>query len=302
MEAFEGNRDIFKTMGEKAKKLSKVVLKEAKKAVGLHVGDVSEANPIYYIVVASQGAMVRKAIELDSAPVHGLRRGDLVTCVDLSGRRARIIDPVEGWVSTRTGDNELILEPTIAPDKHIQVSLMEKRFDKLKSEQQQNQQLDDQDKAVPAPGQSSAIPETVVKESDYVAVNAIKAKLTFKNIDGVSSTPKPAGFVPKLSGPCMKRAVDTVPVGQDLVSLDSPKHAPELISASSPPALSTQGPPIPAYVDPFADLLSSTHSLPVAAKVVVEAPKFYSGPSSLNLPPATQPVSKPQDNAFDWFN
>lgn len=320
MEAFEGNRDIFKTFGEKAKSLGKVVLKEAKKAAGFHVGQVTEANPIYFIVVANQGAMVRKSIELDSAPVHGLRRGDLVTCVDLSGRRARIIEPVEGWVSTRTQENELILEVTIAPDKKTQVSQMEKRFEKLKAEQQQ--QPDDQDKAVPAPGQGSALPDVVVKESDVAAMNAIKAKLSFKSPNAGSTTTSKPGLVPKLSGPGIRRlsASDTAPQ-QDLLSWNSPKSKDEPIAAvlsTSPPLEATvsiyaQDSRIAApnaYTDPFADLLSSstTQSMYTATPIFVEELKV----SALHARSPIQPElaqsvnrenpTKPADIMHDWFN
>ena len=287
MEAFEGNRDIFRTMGEKAKKLSKVVFKEAKKAVGLHVGTVTEANPIYFIVVANQGAMVRKAIELDSDPVHGLRRGDLVTCVDLSGRRAKIIDPVEGWVSTRTQDNELILEPTIAPDKEIQVSQMEKRFEKLKAEQQQLQRTEDQDRAVPVAGQAASLADVPVKESDFVAVNAIKSKLSFK-----VSEETPTGFIPKLSGPGLKRLPMPNQATQDLFSLDSPKNVSNNINAPAPfadPPL-VQPAPVPnTYVDPFADLFSSA---------IPQSQPNFQKPSPVHA----QPVAQMPGGVPDWLN
>jgi hypothetical protein len=97
MEAFEGSKDVMKTLGEKAKFYGKVVAKGAKKAIGLHVGKVTEANPRYYLVIAPQGAMVRAEIDLESAPVHGLRSGDIVTCVDISGRYVAVID--EGYCS-----------------------------------------------------------------------------------------------------------------------------------------------------------------------------------------------------------
>jgi len=233
MEAFEGSKDVFKQFAEKAKQLSKVAIKETKKIVGFHVGQVTEANPKYFIVIAQQGAMVREEIDLDSAPVHGLRRGDLVTAVDISGRRARIIDPVEGWVSLKTINNEPILEGTIAPDKRTQVAQMEKRWDKLKNEQQ----------AHPHPVEVAPVTDgpVVMKEADVATLSAMKAKLQFKSNGEAPLSPlAPSGSIPKLSGP----------VGGGLKKLAPPavkQSADELISLgasnsvqSAPPVSSPQ--------------------------------------------------------------
>ena len=297
MEAFEGSKDMFKSLGEKAKTLGKVVLKEAKKAAGIHVGQVSESNPRYYIVVAPQGAMVRKDIELDSVAVHGLRRGDLVTCVDISGRRARIIDPVDGWVSIRTNENETILEMTIAPDKRTQVSQMERRFEKLKAEQRVGEQ------ANPVPNEPAA------SDSDSTApanVAVIKTKLSFKSspdssLIGTSDAP---AVVPKLSGP-MKRPLP-VSSGKsstpaDLFSFDSPKAAKQAEAAPSSSATSL---PVPMathvgvtktspWADPFADIMQP--QVPRQAVAPATA-KPTQGPSVVRT---AQP---PKDDLNDWFN
>lgn len=263
MEAFEGSKDVFKSLGEKAKKYGKIALKGAKKAAGLHVGQVTEANPMYFIVVAYQGAMVRKGIELDSPTVHGLRRGDLVTCVDISGRRARIIEPVEGWVSIKTQDNEPILEMTIAPDKSTQVSQMEKRFEKLKTEKQLNRSSIDEDRVIAAPGQAETVPDIPVKEADSATVNTIKTKLSFKPSHPTETTIKPLNApIPKLGGPgqTKKPPVQTVP---DLFTFDSPKsEAPSVpsLALDSPqiPPVASIGDPASTRVDPFADLIAET--------------------------------------------
>ena len=308
MEAFEGNRDIFKSIGEKAKHLGKVALKEAKKVAGLHVGQVTEANPAYYIVVAPQGAMVRKDIELDSPAVHGLRRGDLVTCVDVSGRRGKIIDPVEGWVSIKTQDNEVILELTIAPDKRTQVMQMERRFEKLKAEQQQ-QGGPDPDKAIPAAGQAAALPEIQLKEADVAGVASIKTKLTFKSSD---TSPSGSG-IPKLGGPVTLKKLappgSAKPSGQvDLFGFDSPKAyqtsnqgLPPLVSS---PVVNAQLPvvdpfkvvPVAPVVnnDPFAGLFS-----PMEAKVTPSVPVAIPA----TIPPVQQENTTATKSDFDdWFS
>ena len=249
MEAFEGTKDMMKAIGEKAKVLGKSVAKEAKKVVGIHVGQVTEANPRYYLVIASQGAMVREGIELDSPPVQGLRIGDIVTCVDISGRRAKIVDPVEGWVSIRTDTNQPILELTIAPDKETQVAQMERRFEKLKA-----QHSSSVSESLNSPS-STPITDTGSDSQSAAKVNAMKAKLAFKTTVDKSTNAK--GPIPKLSAPGAKRLTTTplqsAPV--DLLELSSEPH-----QAASIPGLpidykSPSAQPTKLNSDPFADLL-----------------------------------------------
>jgi hypothetical protein len=225
MEAFEGSKHTLKSWREKAKVVGKKALKHAKKFAGVHVGPTTEANPSYYIVVTSQGAMVRKDIGLESPAVHGLSRGDLVTCVELSGRRARIVEPVEGWVSIRTQNHEPILMKTIAPDMSVQVAQMGRRFEKLKSQQPV---VGESDIAVPAPGQAIALPMIPTKESDISTLEAIRGLLVFK--DDIDSTREPTP-IPKLALPSKKgysnitRPSSAKPANAlvvDLLSIDEP--------------------------------------------------------------------------------
>ncbi len=132
---FGGFLCTFINLERKATKAGKSALTTIKKTVGIPTGHISEANPRYYMVLARQGALVRKELDLDSPEVFKLEFGDVVTCVDISGRRARIIDPVEGWVSISSQQDEVILEPTFPPSKSSQVRTMNRRFDKLKIQQ-----------------------------------------------------------------------------------------------------------------------------------------------------------------------
>lgn len=280
MEAFEGSKNAFKTLKEKVKIASKKAIKHAKKVAGIHLGPTTEANPSYFLVISAQGAMVRKEIGLESKPVHGLNRGDLVTCVEILGRRARIIEPVEGWVSIRTQDNESILMKTIAPDISVQVGQMEKRFAKLKSQQPH---ADDIDLVVPAAGQATSLPDVAIKESDVTSVSTMKHILTFK--DSQSSMAELT--IPKLAmpgstqtGPKTITATNT----QDLLDLFSdgvarPSNVPCIDTQSNDlqiltpvVQLSPQGKPIQSvtqsqYIDPFSDLLNQptacTKGMPV---------------------------------------
>ena len=253
MEAFEGSKDVLKTLREKAKSVGKIVLKEAKKAAGMHVGQVTEANPVYYVVIAPQGAMVRAGIELDSPAVHGLHRGDLVTCVDLSGRRARIIDPVEGWVSVKTQSNEPILEVTIAPDRETQISQMERRFERLKAEKQKSSP---ESSDVPIFGNADqAVAES---ESSPASMTAIKSKLAFKSPAGLSGMHSSTGSgIPKLSGPCGKPHKVNVTKGIELLNLDSPPKTNSLLLPKQTTDISSVlcQKPTQSWADPFSDLV-----------------------------------------------
>ena len=71
------------------------------------------------VVSAKNGSLVRTGIELDSAPVKDLPRGEVVTVdgaedvAERSGKRtvrAHIVAPVEGWVSKKT------IEEYLAPE------------------------------------------------------------------------------------------------------------------------------------------------------------------------------------------
>eukprot|EP00755_Sulcionema_specki_P022458 Sspe_Gene.13893::Locus_4783_Transcript_1_1_Confidence_1.000_Length_1093::g.13893::m.13893 len=62
-------------------------------------------------VVLAPGALVREGESLQSPPVGDqLPFGTEVTVKEIRGRRARIVDPVAGWVSLRTAEGESIFE------------------------------------------------------------------------------------------------------------------------------------------------------------------------------------------------
>jgi hypothetical protein len=278
MEAFEGTRDVMKSLGEKAKFLGKAVAKEAKKAVGLHVGRVTEANPRYYLVIAPQGAMVRSGIEMESPSVEALRTGDIVTCVDISGRRAKIIDPVEGWVSIRTESNDIILEQTIAPDKQTQVAQMEKRFEKLKAQQSSNNS-----DVVMSPT-AATVHDTDAQSSS--TMSSIKSKLTFKTYTKTVEAPQESN-VPKLPAPGTRKL--TLPKqstpANDLLDLDSPKDvSPKQFAGSAPQML-----PTAEEEDPFFEIMRSTN-------------QSQNRPVQAQIPAPVSQEPKGSSNEFDnWF-
>ena len=135
------------------------------------------------MVISGEGALVRKEMDLESPQVYTLRFGDVVTCAEIVGRRARIIDPVEGWVSLFTSENESLFELTFPPDKRTQVRTMERRFEKLKQEQARK------------PGDTSPIAAPTVQRVDDEppsdGVATLKSKIVFKSSASSVETPVP---------------------------------------------------------------------------------------------------------------
>jgi len=131
--SLDAGLDALRRLGRKAVAKGKQLVTEVKKAAGLPAGGpVTESNPRYYIVFSDQGAMVRLTSDLDSAQVLGLHKGEMVTVVELLGRRGRISDPVEGWVSLESSTGESIFKQTFPPGKEKQVAAMERRFELMK--------------------------------------------------------------------------------------------------------------------------------------------------------------------------
>mmetsp|Transcript_14902 Transcript_14902/g.32853 ORF Transcript_14902/g.32853 Transcript_14902/m.32853 type:complete len:510 (+) Transcript_14902:276-1805(+) len=98
----------------------------------------TEGQPMNYKVTHKGGALVRAGYETTSAQVHQLAAGEVVTMVELVGRRARIISPVEGWVSTETKDGVQIMRPCTMQRKSVQneafEQMFEQKFNRLKNQ------------------------------------------------------------------------------------------------------------------------------------------------------------------------
>ena len=211
-------------VGRKAKTAGKSALKKFKTAVGIPTGPISEANPRYYLVLPPQGALVRREIDLNSPQVYNLRQGDVVTCAEITGRRARIIDPVEGWVSLVSTHNEIIMELTFPPDKKTQVSTMNRRFDKL--QEQQATKGSDSPIATPMVHRTdSAEPACEPSNSE---VKNLKSKIVFK-----SHIPIPVS-VPALALKSTAPKVDLLDL--ESTSISTPE---KVFSRESSPAPST---------------------------------------------------------------
>jgi hypothetical protein len=70
----------------------------------------TQMEPETYKVVHSDGANVRKDYNVASKSICTLPKGTIVVVEQVSDRRARIVKPVEGWVSTYSSNGKLILE------------------------------------------------------------------------------------------------------------------------------------------------------------------------------------------------
>jgi hypothetical protein len=161
------------------------------------------------MVISGQGALVRKDVELSSPEVYSLKFGDVVTCAEIVGRRARIIDPVEGWVSLATSDNEPLFELTFPPDKRTQVRTMERRFEKLK--QQQAERRIGETSPVAMPQVHRVSDEPAPKDG----VNTLKTKIVFKSPSTIHDE-----AVPRLDANALKKPQKAPTVSSELASQD----------------------------------------------------------------------------------
>jgi len=102
-------------------------------------GRASEDNPMNYKVTHKGGALVREGVEISSRQVHQLAAGEVVAVVEIAGRRARIVTPMEGWMSIETKDGVEIMRPCNIQYKSQQneafESMFEKKFSRLKEKQ-----------------------------------------------------------------------------------------------------------------------------------------------------------------------
>lgn len=98
----------------------------------------SEEAPVTYKVTHKGGALVRAGFETTTAQVHQLSLGEIVTVVEIQGRRARIAVPVDGWVSTETREGTQIMRPCRVQRKGQQNEafeyMFEQKFNRIKNQ------------------------------------------------------------------------------------------------------------------------------------------------------------------------
>lgn len=99
-------------------------------------GEPSWEVPVSFKVVSTRGVLVRKGFEEGTEAVLQLSEDDIVTVIGLSGRRARIISPVEGWVSVKSQTGlQLLRRCRVQQRKAEQAEMLEKLFEQRRLEQ-----------------------------------------------------------------------------------------------------------------------------------------------------------------------
>lgn len=109
-------------------------------------GKPAENAPVTYKVTHKGGALVRSGYDTQTPQVHQLDVGEIVTVVELHGRRARIITPVDGWVSTETKEGVVIMKPhsvSSARKQEVFEAAFEQKFSRLKAQSQKGSPLYD---------------------------------------------------------------------------------------------------------------------------------------------------------------
>jgi len=100
----------------------------------------TEETPRNYKVTHRGGALVRAGYETTTSQVHQLAAGEIVTVVEIIGRRARIVTPVDGWLSTETKDGVQIMRQCHMQRKSQQnqafENMFEQKFQRMKDQRE----------------------------------------------------------------------------------------------------------------------------------------------------------------------
>jgi len=119
----------------------------------------TEETPINYKVTHRGGALVRSGYETNTSQVHQLSAGEVVTVVELIGRRCRIVTPIDGWVSVETKDGIQIMKQCTIQKKAAQNEAFEQRFEKKFSKIKEKQSAATQDPRVERGQSRSSSPD-----------------------------------------------------------------------------------------------------------------------------------------------
>jgi len=88
--------------------------------------------PCKYRVVINPGALVKKGEDIKSTEVGKLPQGSVVIVEEISGRRARLSSPIEGWCSMFAQDNRIILQKETTKSKEMDDAIAAERARKTK--------------------------------------------------------------------------------------------------------------------------------------------------------------------------
>jgi len=131
--------------------------------------------------------------------VHQLAAGEVVTIVELVGRRARIITPVEGWVSTETREGVQIMRPCTMQHRTNEAfeHMFEQKFSRLKAQQSTGGHTDARNERSPSASPRSSPRDRSDSDGDRRGQQQGRARGTRASR---AAAPE-AGFVPKLAAP-----------------------------------------------------------------------------------------------------
>eukprot|EP00465_Bigelowiella_longifila_P011791 CAMPEP_0185278204 /NCGR_PEP_ID=MMETSP1359-20130426/60438_1 /TAXON_ID=552665 /ORGANISM="Bigelowiella longifila, Strain CCMP242" /LENGTH=191 /DNA_ID=CAMNT_0027872615 /DNA_START=1 /DNA_END=576 /DNA_ORIENTATION=- len=68
-----------------------------------------------YKVIWPGGVVVRGQHGMSAGKVAVLREGAIVHVAEIRGRRAHIVEPVDGWISIHKSDGKLLMKPYVLP-------------------------------------------------------------------------------------------------------------------------------------------------------------------------------------------
>merc|ERR1719183_1740490 len=90
----------------------------------------TEENPVNYKVIHKGGALVRSGQDTSSGQVHQLSANEVVSIVEICGRRARLVHPVDGWISLETKDGVQIMRQCTLQRKGAKAEAFEASFER----------------------------------------------------------------------------------------------------------------------------------------------------------------------------
>jgi len=95
-------------------------------------GDMINKFPCKYRVIINPGALVKQQEDMKSNEVGKLPIGAVVTVEEISGRRARLSTPLQGWCSMYAKDGRVILQKESTKSKEMEQAIAAERTHQTK--------------------------------------------------------------------------------------------------------------------------------------------------------------------------
>ena len=87
--------------------------------------------PSRYVVMGKAGIIVRAACDISSNELCRYPEGEVLAAVELSGRRAHIVAPIDGWVSVESEKGKALVRCATVEEEEEEVSRCEPRLDSV---------------------------------------------------------------------------------------------------------------------------------------------------------------------------